>query len=78
MERYLHTFVKYQQDNWSKKLAMAEFITNNNKLASTKLSQFFASQDLHSRISFDIVDLSNSSTCCQKVKRKSHQMNRIM
>ena len=47
MERYLRTFVNYQQDDWSEKLAMAKFAANNNQSASTKLSPFFATKDFH-------------------------------
>lgn len=49
-------FVNYQQDDWLKKLVMAEFKANNNKLTSTKLSLFFIIQSLHPRISFNITD----------------------
>ena len=63
MERYLCIFVNYQQDDWSGKLAMAEFAANNNESASTKLSFFFATQGLHPCMSFDRVKLSDTSTC---------------
>ena len=41
---------------------MVEFTANNNKLAFIKLSLFFASNILHPHISFNIVELSNTST----------------
>ena len=63
MGRHFHIFVSYQQDNRSKKLAIAEFVANNNESASIKLSLFFATKDFHPYISFDIVELSNISTC---------------
>ena len=63
MERHLCTFVNYQQDDWPKKLAMAEFAANNNESASIKLSPFFATKGLHPRISFDKVELSDDNTC---------------
>lgn len=44
-----------------KKLAISEFVANNNELASTNLFLFFAFKDLHLYIRFDIVDLSNAS-----------------
>ena len=44
---------------------MAKFVANNNELASTKLFSIFATKDFHPRMSFDIVDLSNTSTCEQ-------------
>ena len=63
MERYLCTFVNYQQNSWLGKLAMTEFAANNNESASTKLSPFFATKDLHPHLSFDNVEFSNASTC---------------
>ena len=62
MERHICIFVKYQQDDWSKKLAMAEFAANNNESAFTKLSPFFASKGLHPYMRFDIVDLFDASS----------------
>ena len=41
---------------------MVEFAANNNDSASTKLSPFFASRGLHLRMSFDVVDLSDTTT----------------
>ena len=62
IERHLRTFVNYQQDDWSDKLLIAEFAANNNDSASTKLSPFFALRGLYPRMSFDIVDLSDTTT----------------
>ena len=62
MERHLRIFVNYQQDDWPGKLAMAEFAANNNESASTKLSPFFATKGLHPHMSFDKVELSDTST----------------
>ncbi len=78
MERHLCTFINYQQDDWSEKLAMAEFAANNNESASPKLSSFFATKGLHSRMSFDIVDLSNASTCERILKQKALNISRNM
>lgn len=41
---------------------MTNFAANNNKSTSIKLSPFFATKNLHLRISFDIVDLSDTNT----------------
>ena len=78
MERHLCTFVNYQQDDLSKKLAMAEFAANNNKSAFTKLSPFFATKGLHPHMSFDIVDFSNASTCERIFKQKALDISRNM
>ena len=57
---------------------MVKFAANNNKLASTKLSPFFATKGLHFRMSFDIVDLSNASTCERIFKQKALDISRNM
>ena len=69
-------FVNYQQDDWSEKLAMAKFAANNNKSASTTLSPFFATKGLHPHMSFDIIDLSNTSTCERIFKQKALDISR--
>ena len=50
---------------------MAKYAANNNKSASTKLSQFFAFKGLHPHMSFNIVNLSNASTCKRIHKQKA-------
>lgn len=62
MERYLYIFVNYQQDDWSEKLVMTEFVANKNESASTKLSSFFAIKDLYPLISFDIIEVFDTNT----------------
>ena len=78
MEKHLCTFVNYQQNDWPGKLAMAEFAANNNESASIKLSPFFATKGLHLRISFDIVELSDISTCKQIFNQKPLNIFRNM
>ena len=41
---------------------MAEFAANNNLSNFTKLSPFFTSKGLYPQMSFDIVELSDTST----------------
>ena len=50
---------------------MAEFAANNNQLPSIKLSSFFATKSFHSRMSFDMVDLSDISICERILKQKA-------
>ena len=50
---------------------MAESTGNNNESASTKLSLFFATKSFHPRMSFDIVDLSDTSTRERILKQKA-------
>ena len=78
MERHLRTFVNYQQDDWVDKLPMAEFAANNNNSLSTKLSPFFTSRDLHPRMSFDIIDLSDTPTREQINKKKAIDISEAM
>ena len=40
---------------------MAEFTANNNVTAFTKLSSFLATKGIHLHMSFDIVELSDTS-----------------
>ena len=78
MERHLRTFVNYQQDDWVDKLPMAEFAANNNDSSSTKLSPFFASRGLHPRMSFDVVDLSDTTTRKRINKKKAINISEAM
>ena len=50
---------------------MAEFAANNNNSIFTKLSPFFALGGLHPRISFDVVDLSDTTTRKRINKKKA-------
>ncbi len=78
MERHLRTFVNYQQDDWIDKLPIAEFATNNNISLSTKLSPFFTSKGLHPRMSFDVVDLSDTTTRERINKKKAIDISETM
>lgn len=53
MERYLRSYVNYQQDDWVQWLHMAEFAANNSESATTRVSPFFANFGFHPRMSFD-------------------------
>lgn len=50
---------------------IAEVVTNNNKLISTNFSPFFTIKNWHPCISFDIIELSNTSICGQIFKHKT-------
>ena len=78
MEKHLHIFVNYQQDDWSDKLPIAEFAANNNNSASTRLFPFFASRDLHSHMSFDVVDLLDTTTRKRINKKKAINISEAM
>lgn len=57
---------------------MAEFATNNNNYAPTKLFLFFPSRNLHICISFDVVNLSDTVTCKQINKKKTIDFSKTM
>ena len=57
---------------------MAAFIVNNNELVSIKLFSFFATKSFHPRISFDIVNLSNTSIHERIFKQKALDISRKM
>ncbi len=57
---------------------MAKFATNNNISLSTKLSPFVTLRDLHPRMSFDIVDLSDTITRERINKKKAIDISETM
>ena len=62
MERYLCTYVNYFQNDWVENLLMAEFSSNANTSATTRVALFLASRGYIPRMSFDSVDLTALST----------------
>lgn len=53
IERYLRTYVNYQQDDWVKWLFMAEFAANNTESSTTRVTPFYANYGFYPRMSFD-------------------------
>lgn len=49
LEQYLHCYIDYQQDNWSRLLSLAEFAYNNATHEGTKESPFFLEYGWHPR-----------------------------
>lgn len=62
MERYLRTYVNYQQDDWAKWLPIAEFAANANVSESTGLSPFFVNMGFEPRMSFDPINTQPTNT----------------
>ena len=62
MERYFRTYVNHFQNDWVENLPIAEFSSNANTSATTKIASFLASRGYIPRMSFDPVDLTASST----------------
>ncbi len=53
VERYLHFFCSYMQNDWFKWLLMIEFINNNILFSVIFLILFFMNKSFHSHMSFD-------------------------
>lgn len=49
VEQYLRGYVSYEQDDWPRWLALAEFCHNNRTSSSTQLSPFYANYGYHPR-----------------------------
>jgi len=50
LEKYLHAYCNYQQDNWSELLPLAEFAYNNAPSATTSVFPFFTNKGYHPNI----------------------------
>ena len=62
MERYLRSYVNHFQDDWVERLPMAEFSSNANTSATTKIAPFLASRGYIPRMGFEPVNLTALST----------------
>lgn len=54
LERYLHTYVSYQQDDWDEWLEEAEVAVNSHPSETTGLSPFFATNGYEPSQPFDL------------------------
>ena len=66
MERYLRTFVNYEQSNWGKLLPSAEFAANVTESESTQCAPFMASRGLLPRMSFDPEEMNKVGTTARE------------
>ena len=57
---------------------MAEFAANNNNSAAIRLSLFFALRNLYLCMSFDIINLLDTTTCEQINKKKAIDISKSM
>lgn len=78
MKKHLRTFINHQQDDWSDTLFMAEFVANNNNFIFIKLSPFFASRDLYTQMSFDVIDFSDITMRKQINKKIAIDISKTM
>jgi hypothetical protein len=85
-EQYLRAFVKYQQDNWTSWLPMAEFTSNNHILETTGCSPFFGNYGFYPRMTFsqhpiqngDVIRQVNAYALSQKMNEIFEQMKTKM
>ena len=61
MERYLRTYVNYQQDDWSDWLPMAEYSSNASTSVSSTMSPFFVNYGFEPRMSFEPVGIEGTA-----------------
>ena len=50
LEKYLHVYCNYQQDNWSELLSLTEFAYNNTLSTTTGVSLFFTNKEYYPNI----------------------------
>ncbi len=67
MKVYLRVFVNWEQDNWARRLPMAEFAYNNAKTISTSHTPFELNCGYHPRVSFE-EDVDPRSRSCSANK----------
>ena len=77
MERYLRTYVNYQQDDWTKWLPIAEYASNACKSDSTQLSPFNINYGFEPRMSFEPID-TNGSARERILKQKASNIGDVM
>ena len=64
LEKYLHVYCNYQQDNWSELLSLMEFAYNDALSATTGVSPFFANKEYHPNITVHPkCDIASSWAC---------------
>lgn len=56
LEHYLRCYYNYQQNDWTRKLSLAEFTYNSSRHSTTGLTPFFALMGYHPRMEIDARD----------------------
>ena len=59
LERYLHAYVSYLQDDWAQWLPLAEFAMNSAQSETTHMSPFFANYGFHPTMGFEPIQPAN-------------------
>ena len=69
MERYLRSYVSYQQEDWGKWLSLAKFAENANISATTGVSPFFANYGYEPRMEFDISKITAPESARERIQQ---------
>lgn len=69
MERYLRSYVNYQQDDWEPWLSMAEYAENAQISSSIGMTPFFANYGYEPRTEFDLRNLKNPSSTRERLEQ---------
>lgn len=80
MERYLHTYINYNQANWDQLLLSAEFAINAAVSETTHCAPFVATCSYLLQMSFNADALqSTGATACKRVAySKAHSIAELM
>jgi len=82
VERYLHFFCLYMQNNWFKWLFMIKFVNNNIMFSVIFLILFFLNKNFYSHMSFNFDIIKYESTCEHlqiiRVKNIFEHMNKTL
>ena len=69
MERYLRTYVDYQQQDWSEWLPLAEFAANALQTEATDLSPFFLNAGQEPKMDFDLNELQPPQSANERLQQ---------
>ena len=78
MERYLCSYINHFQDDWVECLPMAEFSSNSNTSATTKMPPFLVLCSYIFCMSFELVDFTALSTRKQLANAKAKSIANCM
>jgi hypothetical protein len=78
MDHYFRAFIKYQQNDWTRWLSMAEFATNNPASEATECSPFFGNYSSSPRMNFGQHPVQNNNSIREaNANALSQKMNEI-
>ena len=54
LEQYIQVYCNYQEDNWYQLLPLGEFVYNNTRSATTKVTPFYANKGYHPNLTIHL------------------------